>query len=225
MVYIGLALKGQLPKGVDYSFSIVDFNALPEVYRPVAVNIFRIIAPVAIVIAIGALAFGGLLVKDVNEETALLNSQIDGLDFAISELRSQVTTIEEAIDEKDKAIEPLPLQAVQIESEIQSLEESGNKFSNMLANLSEGLEKTDANMQEVIDLLPATINLFDVQCDSDSMAIITGIATNEDDIFSYARALRSSERFNEVIILSIEEILKEEYEEEIKMFNFRFLIR
>ena len=225
MVNIGLALKGQLPKGADYSFSVVDFNALPEVYRPVVINIYRIIAPVAIVIAIGALAFGGLLIKDVNDETALLNSQIDGLDFAISELRSQITGVEEAIDEKDKAIEPLPLQAEQIESEIQSLEESGNEFGNMLANLSEGLEKTDADMQEVIDLLPATINLFNVQYDSDSMVSITGIATNEDDIFSYARALRSSERFNEVIILSIEEIFKKEYEEEIRMFNFRFLIR
>ena len=224
MVNIGLALKGQLPKGEDNYFSIVDFNALPGAYQPVAINITRVIAPVAIVIGIGALAYGGILVKDINSDTAVLRSQIDELNSEIGKLNSQMIPIRIAIAEQDEAIALLPEQAAQIESQIQSVEATEGKFSTMLAGLNEGLGKTDGDLKEAVDLLPAAVSLLGVSYGSDSMTI-SGLAPTEGDIFTYARALRSSERFTEVVISSIGEVFSQEYGEEIRLFDFSFLVR
>ena len=224
MVNIGLALKGQLPKGEDNYFSIVDFNALPGAYQPVAINITRVIATVAIVIGIGALAYGGILVKDINSDTAVLRSQINELNSEIGKLNSQMIPIRIAIAEQDEAIALLPEQAAQIESQIQSVEATEGKFSTMLASLNEGLGKTDGDLKEAVDLLPAAVSLLGVIYGSDSMTI-SGLAPTEGDIFTYARALRSSERFTEVVISSIGEVFSQEYGEEIRLFDFSFLVR
>ncbi len=224
MVNIGLALRGQLPKGADNYFSIVDLDALPGAYKPVPISIFRIAAPVAIVVGIGVLAYGGLLVKDVIDETAGINNEIDTLNAGMELLRSQMEPILDAIDETDKAIEPLPGQAEQIESQIQSLEAIDNNFNVMLTGLSQGLEKADADLKEVVNLLPATINLLNVNFEDDTV-FIAGAAANEYDVFGYARALRSSERFNEVTILSIREVYRQEQEVEVRLFEFDFIIK
>ena len=122
------------------------------------------------------------------------------------------------------AIEPLLGQVEQIEYQIQSLEAIDNNFNIMLTGLSEGLEKADADLKEVIDLLPATINLLNVNFGGDTV-FIAGVASSEYDIFGYARALRSSERFNEVTILSIREVYTQEHEVEVRLFEFDFLIK
>ena len=224
MVNIGLALKDQLPREEDSYYSIVDFNALPGAYQPVAINIARVIIPVAVVIGIGALAYGGLLVKEIYDDTARINDQMEKLNVEIEMLRLQISSTKDDIAELDEAMVPYPEQVAQIESQIESLEAVDAKFSSMLGGLSEGLVETDADLKEAVDLLPVTIILHNVTYKGDSM-LISGIAPDEGDILGYARALRSSERFNEVTILVIKEIFIQEYEEEIKMFDFNFLLK
>ncbi len=224
MVNIGLALKDQLPKGEDNYYSIVDFNALPEAYRPVAINLARIITPVAIVIGIGALAYGGLLIREIYNDTANINDQTEKLSIESDIKRLQNSSIRDDIAKQEEAIAPFLEQAAQIEAQIESLEIINGKFSSMISGLSEGLIATDADLKEVVDLLPVTIILHNANYEGNSVSI-SGIAPNEDDILGYARALRSSERFNDVLIVSIKEIYKQEYGEEIKMFDFNFLLK
>ena len=224
MVNIGLALKDQLPGGEDSYYSIVDFDALPEAYRPVAISVARIITPVAIVIGIGALAYGGLLIREIYDDTAGINNQIEKLNIDSDIIRLQISSIKDDIAKQEEAIAPFPEQAAQIEAQIESLEIINGKFSSMISGLSEGLIETDADLKEVVDLLPVTVILYDVNYGGNSVSI-SGIAPNEDDILGYARALRSSERFNDVIILSIKEIYENGYGEENKMFSFNFFLK
>lgn len=224
MVNIGLALKDQLPKGEESYYSIVDLNALPSAYQLVAINIARVITPVAIVIGIGALAYGGLLVKEIYDDTARINDQVEELNIETDLLHLQNSSIRDDIANLDAAILPYPEQVVQIESQIESLEAVDAKFSSMLDGLNEELLETDADLKEAVDLLPVTVMLYDIQYGIDSI-LISGIGPHEDDILGYARALRSSERFNEVTVLSIKEILMQEHEEENRMFDFIFLLK
>jgi Tfp pilus assembly protein PilN len=104
------------------------------------------------------------------------------------------------------------------------MEINSGKFSSLISELGDGLIETDADLKEVVDLLPVTIILHNVNYQGNSVSI-SGIAPNEDSILGYARALRSSERFNDVLIVSIKEIYKQEYGEEIKMFDFNFFLK
>ena len=93
-----------------------------------------------------------------------------------------------------------------------------------LASLEQGLDKTDKDLQEAIDLMPEVVTLLNIEYDRES-ATIHGLSPIEDDIFIYARELRSSGRFTEVTISSIIEIFRQEAGEEVRLFSFDFLLK
>jgi len=224
MVNIGASLKGQLPTGgEDNNFSIIDINALPEVYQPISFSITRVIAPVAIVIGLGALFYGGMFVKDINTEATALRTQIDNAEIQKLVAEAQIENINKDIDEVEEAITQYPEQVAQIESQIDAVIAHDEKFTVMLNRLDGMLEKANTNLAEVISLLPANVGIENVQYNAEEISL-SGTAISEDDIFSYARALRESEQFTEVNIITIQEVYKEEYGVETRIFTFGFLI-
>jgi len=96
-------------------------------------------------------------------------------------------------------------------------------MESMFASLTQGLGEVDDYLGEVVDLVPTTVTLLDVQY-GDGSAAIRGLAPTEGDIFTYAKALRNSSHFNTVIILSIKEAIRSEAGEEITVYEFDFLI-
>ncbi len=224
MVNIGLALKGQLPGGAENHYSIIDYNAMPEVYRPVGISMVRILTPVAIVIGLCALAWGGLLVKDVADETARIKNQKMVLESQAIMLNGQVMGLINEINDVDAIIEAYPDQVAQITGQIQTMKNIDIRFEETLAGLSEGLNKTDADINEVIDLLPAIIKLNEMDYSNDEIRIM-GTTQQEDDIIAYAKTLENSAYFSEVTILSINETYRQENEQEYKMYNFEFLVK
>ena len=248
MVNIGLAIKGQLPGGEENYYSIVDFNALPGAYQPPGISLTRIFVPVAIAVGIGALVYGGLFVWDFSKETDkllspldtlymqadILRSKADDLRSEADDLRSQADTLQSQLVTNDDDItaqyEEIAMQEEKIsqqqEANLQPIEAElmASDIEAKLDSLEQGLDKTDKDLQEAIDLVPEAVTLLDIDYDSES-ATIYGLAITEDDIFIYARELRSSGRFTEVTILSIIEILEKEAEEEIRFFSFEFLLK
>ncbi len=224
LVNMGLALKGQLPKGESAYSSIVDFNALPEVYRPPTISWVRIFTPVAIVFGIGALAWGGLSIRDIGTETAALHSRINAKQAETDTLLAQTESVKSNIDQQNEAIAIQQEQITQIEAQIQPIEATGSALNDTLVSLEQGLDKVNYDLREIVNLLPTSINLHNIDYGSDSVTI-SGLALDEAAIFSYARALRSSGRFPTVVILSITETFKGEEEEEIRLFDFQFLLK
>ncbi len=224
MVNMGLALKGQLGRGKDSNSSIVDFNALPDAYRPPAIKLARILVPVAIAVGIGALAYGGLTIQDIGAQTTAIRSQIGGLTSQMNDLRFQNIALNVDITEQTDAVALMPEQVAQVESQLQSVLATQGALEATLTGLNQGLGKTDADLREVVNLLPASITLRGISYEGD-MVTIGGLALTEDDIFVYARDLRSSGRFNVVIISSIQETFYEEGGKEIKQFSFDFLLK
>jgi len=247
-VNMGLSLKGQLPKGEDYYYSIVDFNALPGAYQRLAFSWTRILIPVAVVVGIGALAYGGLFIWDFSKEVDNVRSRLGPINAVADSLRSEADDLRSQQDDLRSQADDLSSQLVTIEGDIAAqLEEiarqqekiSQQEEANLqpieaeimasnieakLASLEEGLDKTDKDLQEAVELLPQIVTLLDIDYNGDS-ATIRGLAPTEEDIFIYARALRSSGRFAEVTILSIIEVFRQEAEEEIRIFQFEFLLK
>ena len=225
MVNIGLALKGKLPKGEGVFSSMVDFNALPEIYRPPAIKLSRILTPVAIVVAIGALAYFGLLIRGVAAETSSLQSQVNSYNSQADNLRSDIIAINKTINQQKDAITPMPGQVALVEDELESVQDTKGALDSQLASLEGGLGKADGDLKEVVNRLPDNVTLLKVDYEGD-MVTLGGVALGENDIFAYARALRSGGRFSTVIVSSVVEAFQQVSEdEEIRVFNFTLLLK
>lgn len=224
MVNLGLALKNQVPRGESDFYSIIDLNALPEGYKPVAFNVARILTPIAIIVGIAAIAYGGLLIKEVNDDTIKINNQIAEAQAENDIMRLQISSVANDITELKEKIAPLPEQAAQIESRIESLKIVESNFISVLNGLSQGLIETDADLKEAVALKPITIVLDNITYQDDSM-IVKGNAPHEQNVLGFARALRSSEQFNDVIVSEIREVYIQEYGENTKMFEFDIFLR
>jgi len=247
MVNIGLALKEQVYKEKESYYSVIDINTLPEGYKPVYFNIVRVVVPVAVIIGIVALIYGGLIVRDVGIKTNIILSPLEGLQIQANSLNAQIINLGNQINESRAEVEAFKPQITDVEDAIAAklgeiaeqqerisqqeevnlqpieAETMANSIESNLTSLKQGLDKADKDMKEIVALLPDTITLVDIAYNSGSITI-QGKASTEDSIFSYARELRQSSRFTEVIISSVTETLRQENEEEIKIINFVFLI-
>ena len=210
MVNIGLALKELLPEKGEASFSLVNFNALPEVYLPKAVRLSSILAPVGIIIGIGLLLYMGFLVYNKIAYTDVLRSQLAPIESSIAQQHKQIATLREQVEQVEVRIEPV--------------EARTGIFNTTFTSLGKAREQVDGDLSEIVSLLPRDVDLRVVNHEGESVTV-TGIAPDEDDIFQYARDLRNSGRFPIVIISSIAVEEVEEEEEEVEGFTFNFLLK
>jgi type IV pilus assembly protein PilM len=238
MVNIGLALKQLSLEKEAANFSLVNFNALPEVYRRKRTPLSNYLVPVGVLIGIGLIVYMGLFVQNTAAQTGALRAELPPL-------QSRIVQERETIVEVTEKIEP-------IEPQSEASKATAGIFETTFTALREGREKIDADLGEITGLVPAEIALIfagdlvkpDASRLSEAKIIHTGeqvtlrgTALDEADIFRYARALRDGGRFSSVVISSIEaweekEIVveedEEEEEEEVEVieegFNFEFLL-
>ncbi len=207
MVNIGLALKELPPEKLGMNLSIVNFNALPEVHRPQRVRMPQVIIPSSIGAGIILLVFIGFLVW---------NSMA-----RIEDLRSQLAPIENRIAQERSEIATLQGQIGQIEAQIGPVEAMMNTFTAMLTSLEESREEVDRDLSQIDSSKPTNVYLTEVTHKGNS-ATVSGITSDENYIFRYARDLRSSGEFSTVIISSITH--NPEEEEASRQFAFQFYL-
>lgn len=234
MVNIGLALKQISLEKEGANFSLVNFNALPEVYRRKRTPLSTYLIPVGVLIGIGLIVYMGLFVQNTTAQTVALQAELPPIENRIDQERK---TIVEVIEK----IEP-------IEPQIEVLKATVGIFETTFTALREGREKIDTDLGEITGLVPEEVALIfgGEQVIIGGTALnaakiihtgeqitLSGTALDEAEIFRYARDLRDSGRFSSVIISSIEaymeeiETEEEDDEEEVEViegFNFEFLL-
>jgi len=187
MVNIGLALKELLPEKAEADFSLVNFNALPEVYMRPPFSIVRVLVPVGIVVGIGLVVFLGILV--------LQNRA------AIEALRPQVTVAQSRVTQEQLSI-------TQLEADVKSAKATADVLHDTLVTMERGRAVILADLREIHRLAAGEVTLKTVKHVGSSVTV-NGNAPDVDDIFSYARDLRNSRdsandlRFSSVWISSI----------------------
>jgi Tfp pilus assembly protein PilN len=208
MVNIGLAFKELFPEKAGSNFSLVNFNALPEIYLPKAVPLSAILTPIGVIIGIGLLVYMGFMLRGSMAYNSVLGSQL--------------AAIESSVTQEHKEIGALKEQVTQLEAQIGPVEARTNIFETTFTSLGEGRELADRSMSKIVSLLPEDVDLTEVNYGGKSVTV-SGIVIKtdaEDDIFTYARNLRSS--LSGVIVSSIK--VKEDEEGEIEGFEFEFLL-
>ena len=209
MVNIGLAFKELFPEKQEANFSLVNFNALPEVHLPKVVPLSTILVPVGVIIGIGLLVYMGFMLRNTMAHTSVLGSELAAIESSIAQESEEIAALQE--------------QVTQLEAQIEPLEARTNIFETTFTSLGAGRELVDRDMSKVVSLLPERVDLIAVNHGGKSVTV-SGIVMEEeyaeDDIFTYARNLKSS--FSRVIISSIKAV--EDEDKEIIGLKFEFLL-
>ena len=187
MVNIGLALKELLPEKGEANYSLVNFNALPEAYLPEHFSIVRVLIPVGIVVGIGLVVFMGILVLQNRDNIETLSSQVIVAESRVAQEQSEVT---------------------QLRAQVQSTKKTADDLHNRLVDLQRARAVILDDLREIHGLAAGKVSLGTVDYKGSSVTV-SGSAPDVDNIFRYARDLRSSKdatgnlRFSSVWINSI----------------------
>ena len=206
MVNIGLAFKVLLPEKGEENFSLVNINTLPEVYLPKPVRLPNILAPIAIVIGLGILVYLGTTVFQNNSYLDTLRSQLELLETTVAQQNLEINVQNENIG--------------LLETEIVALGATTEIFGATFNSLGEVRDGINQDVSQLVSLLPGSVDLTEVHHTGNTVTV-SGLSPNENDIFSYARALRSGERFSLVIIDTIKAV---EEDDEIQEYRFDILL-
>jgi type IV pilus assembly protein PilM len=219
MVNIGISLRGLVPTGADNYYSIIGLNALPRAYLPPTTSLRRILVPVVIFVALLGLGWGALIVKNAYDKTdrmqaeleqnratvASLNADITGLNAQSAELKDDIETLgSEVAAGQNEAVLLQDSIDVQAEINLEPIEEAETavRIQALLGNLNSGMSKANLDMGVITGLAQGTVDLVNVAYETNE-ANIDGTAAGENDIFTYARALRDSGQFLSVAISSV----------------------
>ncbi len=203
MVSAGLALKGKLPTGAGNAYSIIDFNALPEAYKPPGFNIGRVLVPVGGVVVIGAIAFGAAALISLRNDTKTLTNQYNSIQTQTVKLQVGNKSTQDSITAKTAESTALAAQAGTLQGKIDVIQNNKTLFTGQFNGLASALTKCNRDVQEVINDAPKGLNLTDVGYAADGVSI-KGSASSQALVLTYARSLRTGGRFKTVDVTSIE---------------------
>jgi type IV pilus assembly protein PilM len=181
MVNIGLALKELLAEKEGANFSLVNFNALPEVYVPPRFSIVRVLVPVVTVIGIGLIILGVILILSSRAQTAALQSQVTTVETRVTQLQQDIATLQ---------------------AQIGSAGAAADELNTRLTAMEQGRAMFHEDLTQIVSLAGEKVTLGSVRHGGSSVTV-SGTASDENDIFSYARDLRSGGRFSKVWITSV----------------------
>jgi type IV pilus assembly protein PilM len=239
MINIGLALKQVSLEKEGENFSLVNFNVIPEAAPkpPKRLSPAAVLLPIIIILGSGMIYYMVNRVQNNTAYTQELTSQLPVVRRSLMEEREAIPPMQEAIAELELQFEPLDIEVAMHNDTLDSLEYSRTQDESDLSKII-GLVPEDVALiyggDEIGDYAE-TLGDSKIEHGVDRVTI-EGVATNEEEVFEYARALRGSGRFSKVVLLSIEacrtaiESEEEEgeeeggVEEEFEGFNFQFLL-
>jgi type IV pilus assembly protein PilM len=236
-VNIGLALK-QLPlEKEEANFSIVNFNALPQAEKPKKkMSPISILVPIVIVLGIGAVFYLYNMVRNDDARNDLVRSQLELIQLQIPQQQEAIAALMGEIEEIEPLVEPVEAEA--------------SAFNTMYSTIVQGRNQIDQDLTQTVHLTSEEVALIyggdeivgysspiseaRIEHIGDRVMVV-GESQEVDAIFQYAKDLRSSGRFSQVIISSIEayeEIVTSETEENegeaeeeiFKGYNFQFTL-
>lgn len=185
MVNVGLALKKVSPSRKWVGGSVVNLNAVPQVHEPKHRSLAEMLFVPGVVVALAALTFPIMSVKNAAAGTAQLQNELDVTNQRFKQAQLQKKTITE------------------LEGKVAALEKTSEGFNKALSHFEQDHEKINNDLTTVTSGLTSSLELSNVFHSSERLTV-GGIAPDETLILEYARRLRASERFSRVIISSIE---------------------
>ena len=168
MINIGLALKELQPVQEEANFSLVNFNALPEVYVPPGFSILRVLVPVGFGIGIGLVILLAILSQ---------NSRAD-----IERLRLDVPVAETTVTQQQ-------LEIAALRAQIGSAGATADGLNNRIVTMERNRATVYLDLKDIITAAGGKVELSSISHALSSITI-SGSAPKVKLIYEYARYLR-----------------------------------
>jgi len=184
---IGLALKETIGRAAT-TFSVINFDALPAKFKPQRTPLRDLLYIPALAVCIGGLVLGGYLLATTRAHTGALREEaMAKSELAVSlaeEKQSRQQDLEGHKDSLVAAVEADEEKASRLEEQLRSYETTNGGLNDDLA---------------AVHSTPAGINVGTI-VHSGSVIDVSGWGANESAVFQYARQLRSTGRFSQVVV-------------------------
>lgn len=186
-INIGLALK-ESQREDGQSASLINFNALPEIYQPKGVSIISILTPVVLSVFLTASSYTGYLAWNTDKYAKALAGEVSAEQNLIKARQSEVAALTNKIKKIQDEIKPVKATQTAVEAEVTSLRDNRTRFS--------------INSNFIVSVKPETVTAITIGYGEKGTSV-TGSAPTDDDVFSYAKAIRWTGRFASVTISSV----------------------
>jgi type IV pilus assembly protein PilM len=187
LVNFGLALKELRAEKEGADFSLVNFNALPEAYVPPSFSIARVLVPVGLAVGLGLIALAVILILTGRASINTLSSEVTVAETNVAQLQAQVSNLN---------------------SQVKSAGATADELSSRLTNTERGAAAKYDDLDQVVKLAGGQVTLGNISHTGSSVSV-SGTASSVDNVYGYARDLRSSKdslgnlRFSRVWVNSI----------------------
>jgi type IV pilus assembly protein PilM len=202
-VNIGLALKGIVPDNAANNYSQIDFNALPAGYKPPAFSWARVLVPVGVAVALVALGYGWLLVRDFRQHVDSLKANYASVQVETARIRTENQKGKTNLAAGQQVVSGLLAQQASVHSQIDTQKSTADFFNGLMADLQKGLVTANGELHDAVSKAPNGVTLLDAKYDASSVTL-TGQARDQNLVLSYGRVLVASGRFSSVTLTSLQ---------------------
>ncbi len=210
MVNIGLAFKELYPERGESNVSLVNFNALPQMYLPKAIPLSAILAPVCVIIGAGILVYMGIMLRNSTAQSEVL--------------RTQLADAEKTVGDEQMAIANMKDQTNKLADQVTPITDQTKVLDTTFASLGDDRSLIDQHMGDIVKLLPQGADFVTINHDTENVTVdglVKKETDSQDDIFTYASSLRS--RFQGVTISSIQAV--DDADGNFIGYKFEFLLK
>ena len=184
---IGLVLKKVAGKDAT-AFSRINFNALPEAYRPKRTPLSQLLYLPVLIAGVALVAYMAYLSINALSLTSALRAEWASISELAVSRQAEVQARAQAQAEEIKALT----------EQVSSREKTAAAFSTTFRQFAANRDGINSNLGQ-INKLPETIDLLDVSGNAETMTV-SGRGADAAAVFKYARELRASGRFGSVVI-------------------------
>jgi type IV pilus assembly protein PilM len=193
MTNIGLVLKELLGGRQAASYSLVDFNALPDVYRPKRTPIADLLFLPVVIAGVGLVGLAGYLNFTTAAQTPQLREDLETLNETIvsivQEQQQEVKALEKEIASLENQATSAEATADSLRQTLEAFEAGDTEINTDLAKINEGLQIGGVDLDSVNEK-PEQVS-------------IDAMADTEEAMFDYASFLRGTARFDRVVITEV----------------------
>jgi hypothetical protein len=163
-------------------------------------------------------------VINVRDEVAIIKNDYAKIQSDMLKVRVDIKPLQESLASKKKVADALPAQSAELDKKIKGLIDNTRFFKTTMSGLLLGLDTTDKDSWEVMKLVPQGISLTELTNDGTNITMV-GQASSESLVLTYAKSLRSSKRFSEVIVLSIKQTTQGDQTITTSVYEFNILLK
>ncbi|MBI2869626.1 MAG: pilus assembly protein PilM [Chloroflexi bacterium] len=187
MVNIGLTLK-RLVNG-NAGVSLVNINALPEIYLPRHTWLNRIAAATACLVGIAVLAYSGLLVRDTVALTA--------------SMRSELASANQQLVERQALMRPQSEAVAGLETQVAGSDLTYANLQTALDSFAAQHIQADYDFYLATAYMPPRLTLAGITYSPNEL-VLKGTSPGEAEVSTYARSLAGSGRYSQVVITELD---------------------